>query len=134
MSDNTNNQNWQEFQELSNQRILSEQPDNTVTTSTIETHQLTPSEQNTAVFDTQGMALIFGIGAFIISLICLYTVLKNSKNNQQDKPNKLRIKRKSSAPFGIRPEFLEEAKSERQHRIAQRKKYGIFDKDGKRLK
>ena len=110
MSDNTNNQNWQEFQELSNQRILSEQPDNTVTTSTIKTHQLTPS------------------------LICLYTVLKNSKNNQQDKPNKLRIKRKSSAPFGIRPEFLEEAKSERQHRIAQRKKYGIFDKDGKRLK
>ncbi|WAJ73603.1 hypothetical protein [Moraxella bovis] len=43
MSDNTNNQNWQEFQELSNQRILSEQSDNTVTTSTIKPHQLTPS-------------------------------------------------------------------------------------------
>jgi len=49
MSDNTNNQNWQEFQELSNQRILSEQPDNTVTTSTIKTHQLAVSPSNKTV-------------------------------------------------------------------------------------
>lgn len=73
--------------------------------------------------DTPTITLIFSIGAFLISLICLYAVVKKPKT-QSKKP-----KKSTKKLFGIRPEFIKEAKSEREHRLKQRRKYGIFDDD-----
>lgn len=74
------------------------------------------------------IALIFRIGAFVISLICVYAITKKPKIQQKKK------RKNENVPFGIRAEFIEEAKSERVHRLEQRRKYGIFDENGKRIK
>lgn len=76
--------------------------------------------------DLPTIAIIFSIGAFIIALICLFKI------TQQQKAKKTNHK-KSERLFGIKPEFIEEAKSEREHRLKQRKKYGIFDENGNRI-
>lgn len=78
------------------------------------------------------IATIFSIGAFLIALICLYAVIKKPKSsNDNAKPTKFKI-RKSEPILQIRPEFLKEVESEKAHRLKQRRKYGIFDDDGKR--
>lgn len=66
------------------------------------------------------ITMIFSIGAFIISLICYYEITKKKRPRKQS--NDLNI---------IHTEFKKEAQSERQHRMKQREKYGILDKDGK---
>lgn len=81
--------------------------------------------------DTQALALIFSIGAFVIALLCLYAVIKKPKSsNDNVKPIKFKI-RKSEPILKIRPEFLKEVESEKTHRQRQRRKYGILDDEGK---
>lgn len=83
--------------------------------------------------DTQALALIFSIGAFLIALICLYAVIKKQETPkiQPTKPKK--PKRSNEPILRIRPEFIKEVESEKRHRREQRRKYGIFDDDGNRI-
>lgn len=84
------------------------------------------------IVNTPAIAMMFSIGAFVIALICLHKISINQKPRKHKIP-KPKKTRHSDVPFGIRPEFIEEAKKERAHRMAQRKKYGIFDENGNRI-
>lgn len=114
----------QEFLELSSKQYHVETEPSTIPV-------ISEPTQQTGAFDAQGLAFIFAFGAFVISLLCLYKVFK--KDNQPSHKTTPKRPRPKEPILGIRPEFIQEAKSERKHRQEQRRKYGIFDDDGNRL-
>lgn len=117
MSKDNQNQDLKEFQELSDKRIYSESESNA---STQEPYQ---SElfSNTAV---KSMPLYLVIGAILGLMIGIFFKTLAKRLTQRKKKQKpLQI---------IRPEFKEESRREREHRLKQRRKYGIFDDDGNR--
>lgn len=118
MSENQQRNDDQEFIKLSDNRIYSE-----------DTMHVEQSPYKKLLDDPVIQAMPPYVIVGIVIGICIGVFLGAESRN---KPK--RFKRRKNQPLQIiRPEFREETKSERAHRMAQRKKYGIFDENGKRI-
>lgn len=118
MTEQKNDENWNEFVKLSDNRAYVE---------------YNPKQQKepykSELFDSlavKTLPLYLLIGAMLGLGIGIFfkTIAKKANQKKRKKQNNLKL---------IRPEFREQTKSERKHRQSQRKKYGIFDDDGNRL-
>lgn len=120
MSEKEQSNDYQEFVKLSDKKYYAEQP--------------AKEPYKSELFDSSAvkvMPLYLIIGAILGLCIGIFAkkLAKSLKQQKRKKPSKKR----QNEPFGIRSEFIKEAKSEREHRMRQRKKYGIFDKHGNRI-
>lgn len=117
MTENQQRNDYQEFIELSDNRAYVEQAPKEPYKSELFDN---PAVKALPLYLVVGAILGLGIGIFF------KTLAKKSKKRSK------RFKKQQPLQI-IRPEFREETKREREHRLKQRKKYGIFDENGNRI-
>lgn len=119
MTENQQRNDYQEFIELSDKKYHVEQPTKEPYKSELFDN---PAVKALPLYLAVGAILGLGIGIFFKILAKKSKKQKHSKRFKKQQPLQI-----------IRPEFREQARQEREHRLKQRKKYGIFDENGNRI-